>query len=117
MSKISQHLSGIKALIKEDEDDGSDIGPLLIENTGEIDLGTKEKILRAIKKGINADISYGDKMIAVRNKGGRKVFLVYFDVILDEISAYVVEICDEFGYKFKDEVMRSSQTQVFTIYK
>jgi hypothetical protein len=118
MSKISQHLSGIKALIKEDEEDGSDIGPLLIESKSEnVDDVTKKKLLTAIKKGINAIIDYKGKKIGVHAKGGRRLMVVFFDSAFDELSVYVCEICDEFSYKFKTINIVSTNTIVFEIYK
>jgi len=118
MSKVSQHLSGIKALIKEDEEDGSDIGPLLIESKSEVvDDVTKKRILSAIKRGINAIIDYKGRKISVQAKGGRKLMMVFFDIDFDDVAVYVCEICDEFSYKFRSDVIRSTNTIVFEIYK
>jgi hypothetical protein len=119
MSKVSQHLRGAKALIKEDEEDGSDLGPLLIESkTIIIDDLIKKRVLTAIKKGVNAIIDYdGNRKINVQAKGGRKNILVYFDNDLTELAMYICELCDEFNYKFRSEVIRSTWTRVFDIYK
>lgn len=118
MSKVSQHLSGIKAIIKEDEEDGSDIGPLLIGNKSEpVDEVTKKRLLTAIKKGTNVILDYKGKKISVQAKGGRKLMIVFFDSSFDEISVYICDICDEFGYKFRSDTLRSTGTIVFEIYK